>query len=255
MGGLFTGPPKLPLSGSSSDVASWRRPGRQSTVLAMLEPPDAEGGAAHLPPPSPPANQSSRGYVQLASNTTTATDGYEVAEDNARTNPPGAATRNMRLSPSGADFIKGYEKGPDLRGPGLEPYTAVKGGVPTIGWGHQITKEDNDKGKFKQPITRREADELFQKDVAPAERDVNRLTKVPLSQEQFDALVSLRYNLSPRDFGNSRALKYLNAGDFERAFSEWAEFRLGGDPRVPLEGLKKRREAEIEIFRGGMGKN
>ena len=60
MGGLFNGPPKLPLrdpSGSPQDAASdgpdWRQPGRQSTVLAMLQPPDAET-APPLPLPSPP---------------------------------------------------------------------------------------------------------------------------------------------------------------------------------------------------------
>jgi len=60
MGGLFTGPPKLPLRDPSfapqdaaSDGPDWRQPGRQSTVLAMLQPPDAET-TAPLPPPSPP---------------------------------------------------------------------------------------------------------------------------------------------------------------------------------------------------------
>ena len=53
----------------------------------MLEPPDTQGEAS-LPPPSPPASLSGGGYVQLASNTTTATDGYEVAQSDGVKSPP-----------------------------------------------------------------------------------------------------------------------------------------------------------------------
>jgi len=258
MGGLFTGPPKLPLSAPTDSSAtpssgpSWRRPGRQSTVLAMLEPPDAEG-AASLPPPSPPATLSGRGYVQLAANTTTATDGYEVAEDNNSIDPPDRSSAGMRLSPSGADFIKDQEKVPKLMGPALKPGRSVEGGNPTIGWGHKITDDELKRKVFLGGITHEQAEELLSKDIAAAERDINRRVKVPLTQEQFDALLSLRYNIGSSWFARSRALSYLNSGDFEQALKEWAEFRLSGG--VARDHLERRRATEIEMFRRGMGKN
>ena len=94
-------------------------------------------------------------------------------------------TAQQQVSQAGQDFIKGYEK------LSLTVYDAskgkVKGGDWTIGYGHKSTKGAG-------PITLPEAEALFQSDVARMASHVAADLDVPVSQNQFDALVSLRFN-------------------------------------------------------------
>jgi lysozyme len=104
-----------------------------------------------------------------------------------------------------------------------------------------------------------EANQLFDHDVVAAGEDVRGLVKIPLTQAQFDALVSLRYNIGPTLFRGSHLLACLNAGHYHQALKEWAEFRLitreispGVFVKEVSHGLEARRKAEIEIFKSGL---
>lgn len=142
----------------------------------------------------------------------------------------------METSRVGRDFIKGYES---LR---LSAYDDGVG-VVTIGYGHTATARPG------MVITRAQAEQLFLRDLAPKERCVNSAVRVPLSQSQFDALVSLAFNIGCGAFQNSTLLKHLNAGNYRAAAAEFPKWNKGGGK--VLGGLVKRRAAEVRMFTGG----
>ena len=114
-------------------------------------------------------------------------------------------------------------------------------GVLTIGWGH--TGHDVYEGMV---ITRAQAEELLRQDMIIAEMCVNHDVKVPLTQNQFDALVDLTFNIGGPNFANSTLLRKLNARDYVGAAAEFS--RWNQSKGVVLEGLVERRAAEAELF-------
>ncbi len=143
---------------------------------------------------------------------------------------PSSATINAE----GADIIKSSE---GLRLVAYED--AVK--VLTIGWGH--TGPDVTKGKV---ITQTEAQSLFEKDVAKFEKAIRDNVKVPLSANQFSALVSFTYNVGPENFKSSTLLKLLNQGDYQGAANQFSRWNKAGGQ--VLNGLITRRAAEQKLF-------
>lgn len=139
----------------------------------------------------------------------------------------------MNLSSNGAALIARFE---GLR---LEPYDDGVG-VMTIGIGHVIKPGEN----LWRKITEQEAYDLFVVDAARYVADVNRLVKVPLTQNQFDALVSLDFNLGPG--GWSGLLDLLNSGDYRGARDAFGRYVMAGGRR--LAGLVRRRAAEADLF-------
>jgi lysozyme len=114
-------------------------------------------------------------------------------------------------------------------------------GVWTIGFGH--TGPDVHAGLT---ITQDQATALLMKDVASASASVNNLVKVPLTQNQFDALVDFVFNLGQGKFAGSTLLRGLNAGDFSGAAAEFVKWDHAGGQVVP--GLLRRRLAEAQLF-------
>lgn len=139
----------------------------------------------------------------------------------------------MQISNGGLDLIKYFE--------GLETSAyRCPAGVWTIGYGHTYGVKSGD------TCTLRQAEEFLKADCRVAEIVVETNVKAPLSQYQFDALVSFVFNLGAGNFVKSTLLKKLNAGDYEGAASEFGRWvNTGG---VPLDGLHKRRAAERELF-------
>ena len=113
-------------------------------------------------------------------------------------------------------------------------------GISTIGWG-------TTKGvKMGMEITRDEADRLLLEDAQRFADHVKALVKVPLNQNQTDALVSFVYNVGPAAFGKSTMLKLINQGLLEDAANQFLRWnRAGGQV---LAGLTRRRIAERELF-------
>ncbi len=154
----------------------------------------------------------------------------------------------MSLSPKGAEFIRGYEKPPhksyDKK---TGRYSVFDDGYknPTIGYGHLVQKGED----FKQGLTEDQAQKLFLKDSAGKIKKVNDGLKVGVSQNQFDALVSLTFNVG----GVTKPITILNAGGAvkESDFTQYDHAHKDGK-KVFSQGLLKRRKAEWSIFSKGV---
>ena len=124
---------------------------------------------------------------------------------------------------------------------------ALAGGA-TIGYGHLIKPGEN----FRDSITEAVATELLRADVSCAEHAVRANIFCDLSQNQFDALVILAFNIGAKNFANSTVVKYINNPSFhsaqyptlESAWLAWS--KTGG--RVNA-GLIRRRNIELEIYK------
>ena len=114
------------------------------------------------------------------------------------------------------------------------------GGVWTIGYGHTQNVHQGMK------ITLQEAELYAQRDLEIAETYVNALVNVPLTQEEFDALVDFVFNLGPESFKKSTMLELLNRGEYQLAAAQFDLWdHCGGKI---LAGLLQRRKAEAELF-------
>lgn len=117
-------------------------------------------------------------------------------------------------------------------------------GILTIGYGH--TGDDVKEG---QRITSYGADLLLLQDIERFEREVERLVKVPLTDNQFSALVCFVYNIGVGNFTKSTLLKCVNEKRFIDASNEFLRWNKAGGQVLP--GLSRRREAERELFLDG----
>lgn len=141
------------------------------------------------------------------------------------------------ISDKGQELIKKQE---GLR---LSAYKDVAG-VPTIGYGHTKTAKAGEK------ITEEKANELFAEDLNEAEAAIDSLVKVPLRQNERDALASLIYNIGPGAFKKSTLLRLLNEGDKEGVAKEFSKWVHAGGKVV--KGLQNRRLAESKLFSEGV---
>lgn len=127
---------------------------------------------------------------------------------------------------------------------GLRLESYLDGDVWTIGWG---TTRIN--GKPVTPgmtITREQAAEYFNHDIAHFEKDIATLVKVKLTDNQFSALVSFIFNIGTTQFQKSTLLKKLNAGDYTGAAREFDRWVYDNGNVLP--GLVTRRQKEKELF-------
>jgi lysozyme len=117
-----------------------------------------------------------------------------------------------------------------------EAYIPVKGDVPTIGFGTTAGVKPGDRIEPVQALVRK------LQDVQRFEGALKQCVRVPLHQYEYDAFMSLAYNIGPGAFCGSTLVRRLNAGDYTGACNEilrWDRFR--GEP---LRGLTLRRQAE-----------
>jgi lysozyme len=159
----------------------------------------------------------------------------------------------MKLSKKGLDLIKQFESYLKKQPDGSCTAYQCPAGRWTCGWGCT---------EGVGPLTQwslEEATEALAHEMAKHERVVERLVKVPLTQGQFDALVSFSYNTGGLE--GSTLLKHLNKGDYARAashFADWKKARVHGSTAkfykvkdgtlVTLPGLVTRRAAEAQLF-------
>lgn len=115
-------------------------------------------------------------------------------------------------------------------------------GKRTIGYGHVVRETES----FPPELTKREAEELLLEDVAAAEDAIIDFVDVPLSADQFDALISFVFNVGAERFKRSMLLRRLNAGDYAGASKEFLQWVYADGQR--LEGLVRRRHAEKALF-------
>ena len=160
-----------------------------------------------------------------------------------RTNGVYTLNKYHKASDKCLDLIKGFE------GFSPVPYYC-QGGKYTIGYG---TTRGVHKG---MRVTHEEAIEMLKADVQIFADAVSRLVKVPLNQNQFDALVSWTYNVGEGNLKNSTLLKLLNQGNYDDAALEikkwrnittWDKIKLAF-VKIVSKGLVNRREAEYALF-------
>lgn len=165
--------------------------------------------------------------------------------------PRGNKSNPTALSKSGIEALTKYE---GLR---LKVYKD-QAGYETIGYGHKLGLLEKNGTLFirgswvdyRNGITAAQAMTLFKQDVSKFESAVSRLVTVPINQNQFDALVSLVYNIGEGAFTNSTALKRLNAGDYQgvgEAIKMWNKVTIKGR-KVVSNGLVNRRAQEVARF-------
>lgn len=138
------------------------------------------------------------------------------------------------ITQEGLDLIKSFE--------GFSPTVYLcSAGVPTIGYGHAIKR-----GEQFTSISQEDAENILAKDVEVAEKGVLRLISVPLSDGQFDALVSFSFNLGTGALQRSTLRQKVNREEYTDASDEFLKWvRAGG--RI-VKGLVRRREAERRMF-------
>lgn len=156
----------------------------------------------------------------------------------------------MKASEYCLTFIEGFEgcilgAYDDYDDKILKPGDTCRGTL-TIGIGHTSAAGSPDV-YIGMVITQDEAYTILANDLSVVEQQVTSLVKVPLNQNQFDALVSFQYNTGA--LGTSSALKLLNGGDYNDVASHLLlydkDFAIS---QSPIPGLVKRRQAEANLF-------
>lgn len=151
----------------------------------------------------------------------------------------------MKISATGLNLVKQFEGCLKQTGDGTYKPYVCPAGVLTIGWGH--TNHHGRQFNENTRWTKAQCDTALAEDMAGFEKAVERLVKVPLSQNQFDALVSFAYNCGEGNLSKSTLLRKLNAGDYDGAADQFAAWNKGGGK--VLKGLVRRRAAEAALFR------
>lgn len=147
----------------------------------------------------------------------------------------------MQVNDAGLELIKAFE------GFRAEAYRDAVG-VWTIGFGH-TTAAGPPRVLPGQRISREEAQHILARDVAQFADGVRQCLAVPLTDDQFSALVAFAFNVGLGNFRRSGVLKAVNDKDFEavpRRLSLWV--KAGGRS---LPGLVRRRAAEAGLFASG----
>lgn len=159
----------------------------------------------------------------------------------------------MKVGAKGRELFKEWE------GVRTEMYLD-SGGTPTIGIGHLLTRSErlsgkivigNTVGDYREGLTLEQCEQLLTQDLAWAEAAVTKLVRVPLSQNQFDALVSFVFNVGREAFAGSTLLRLLNAGGYDQVPEQLK--RWNRDNGVVVVGLTNRRAKEIDLWNGGIG--
>ena len=150
----------------------------------------------------------------------------------------GIAVDEMSVSNQGVDLICDFE------GKRLAAYDDGVG-VWTIGFGTTIYP-NGIKVKKGDTCTLDQAKSYMVHDLKKFEQAVNGAVNIALNQNQFDALVSLAYNIGTGAFNKSTLVKKLNAGDISGAADQFDVWINAGGKR--MQGLVNRRAKEKALF-------
>jgi lysozyme len=161
------------------------------------------------------------------------------------------AQTGMSTGPAGIALMKEFEGyARVLPGGRVQAYPDPgTGGEPwTIGFGSTGADPFNGGRINRNTIwTDAQAETRFRQHLAEFERAVNAAIKVPTTQNQFDALMSLTYNIGAAAMARSTLISHHNARRFADAANEFARWNRAGGSVMP--GLTRRRAAEAALYR------
>lgn len=152
---------------------------------------------------------------------------------------PSRTTGPKQISKDGLELIKHFE------GLYLKAYKCPAD-VWTIGYGHTGMKHQDGTVKAGRAITKEEADRLLDHDMRVFVDRVNRLVTVPLSQNEFDTLVSFDFNTG--GLAKSTLLRRLNIGDHDAVPEQLMRWTRASGKVLP--GLVRRRASEVRLWQG-----
>lgn len=139
------------------------------------------------------------------------------------------------VTQEGIGLIKRFE--------GFSPTVYIcPAGYPTIGYGHLVRETE----RYEQIITEAEAEDLLRRDVHAAENAVLRLIDVPLTDSQFDALVSFTFNLGAGALQRSTLRRKVNRQAHSEVPEQFMRWVWAGGNKLP--GLTIRRAAESNKY-------
>ena len=162
----------------------------------------------------------------------------------------------MKISDNGINILKRFEGRvkiggkhviyDDKTGKPVDSNKELPKGA-TIGYGHLIKSGED----FRDGITERQATEILRLDISMAEQAVKDNITVHLSQNQYDALVSLAYNIGAKNFAGSTVVKYVNDSNYHNTKyptleSAWKAWNKSGGGE--MSGLSNRRHQEFSLF-------
>ena len=133
----------------------------------------------------------------------------------------------------------------ELEGIVLKPYRDSVG-IPTIGIGSTYYEDGTKVRMTDKPITTERAIQLAKNVVKTFELKVNQVILLPMTQNQFDAMVLLCYNIGKSGFARSSVVKNFNAGNLQKAADSFLLWNKAGG-RV-VQGLVNRRNKERSLF-------
>lgn len=157
-------------------------------------------------------------------------------------NKPRLAVATLALSAAGFVGIISHEGWSERAVP------PVPGDVPTYGFG-TTTRPDGSPVRLGETITPPQAVVRALQDVQTFDAALKRCVRVPLHQHEYDAYLSLAYNIGAKAFCGSTLVRRLNAGHYAEACGQilrWDKFQ-----GQPLRGLTLRREREYRQCMGG----
>jgi lysozyme len=144
----------------------------------------------------------------------------------------------MKLNQAGIDLIAGFE--------GYRSTAYLdSAGIWTIGFGATFYP-NGVKVKKGDTCTVEQAKQYKAHDLKRFEKCVNDVVKVKINQNQYNALVSLTYNIGESAFKNSTLARKLNSGDYQGAADQFLAWNKAGGKVV--QGLVNRRTAERKLF-------
>ena len=136
-----------------------------------------------------------------------------------------------RISSEGLELIKSFESF-------SHKVYICPAGYKTIGFGHVVKRDEN----FKKGISWFEAERILYEDIRSAENATLRLIRVPLTQGQFDALISFTFNLGAAALQRSTLRRKVNREEHDEVPEELLRWVWASGKKLP--GLIKRRYAE-----------
>lgn len=149
----------------------------------------------------------------------------------------------MKVSLNGIKFIQRHE-GTKYH-VYLDPVNKPTGGI-----GHLLTTAERKLFPVGTKLSQAQVDKWFVEDLTRFTKAINKLITVPINQNQFDAMLSLAFNIGEGNFRKSSVLRYTNAKNFQKAADSFKLFNKAtrNGKKIVLPGLTRRRTEEAKLY-------